>query len=123
MNSKIFSFRKRIKSFYYAFSGLKTVLINEHNFRIHLLAAIFAIIAGTLFNISSMEWISITLIIALVLSLEIINSAIEKLADFVSPEKNIKIKAVKDMAAAAVLVAAIASLIIAAIIFIPKLSL
>ena len=121
MNPNKFSFRKRIKSFHYAFSGLKTVLINEHNFRIHLLAAIFAVAAGIFFNISPMEWISITIIIVLVLSLEIINSAIEKLADFVSPAKNIKIKAVKDMAAAAVLVAALASLIIAAIIFIPKL--
>ena len=115
-----FSIRKRIKSFYYAFNGLKIIILKEHNFRIHLLAAVIVIAAGIFFNISAMEWMTIVLIITLVLTLEIVNSTIEKLADFVSPEKNNTIKTVKDMAAAAVLLAAIAALIIAAIIFIPK---
>ncbi len=117
-----FSIRKRIKSFYYAFHGLKIVIVKEHNFRIHLLAAVVAVAAGLFFNISSPEWIAIVLIITLVLTLEIVNSSLEKLADFVSPEKNNAIKTIKDMAATAVLLSAIAALIIAAIIFIPKMN-
>ncbi len=117
-----FSIRKRIKSFYYAFHGLKIVIVKEHNFRIHLLAAVVAVAAGLFFNISSPEWMAIVLIITLVLTLEIVNSSLEKLADFVSPEKNNAIKTIKDMAATAVLLSAIAALIIAAIIFIPKMN-
>ncbi len=116
-----FSIRKRIKSFSYAFNGLKHVMVNEHNFRIHLMAAVVAIVTGVWFKISASEWIAITLAIVLVLVLEIINSAIEKLADLISPGKNDTIKIVKDITAAAVLLAAIASLVIAAIIFIPKI--
>ena len=116
-----FSIRKRIKSFSYAFNGLKHVMANEHNFRIHLMAAVVAIVAGVWFKISAFEWIVITFAIVLVLVLEIINSAIEKLADLISPGKSDTIRIVKDITAAAVLLAAIASLVIAAIIFIPKI--
>ena len=121
MNPDKFSLRKRIQSFRYAFSGLWFVLKHEHNFRIHLLAAVVAIAAAIWFKISAFEWIAITFAIVLVLVLEIINSAIEKLADLISPGKNDTIKIVKDITAAAVLLAAIASLVIAAIIFIPKI--
>ena len=120
-SQKRFSISKRIKSFSYAFNGIKHVMANEHNFRIHLLAAVVAIVAGVWFKISASEWIAITFAIVLVLVLEIINSAIEKLADLISPGKNDTIKIVKDITAAAVLLAAIASLVIAAIIFIPKI--
>jgi len=123
MNPDKFSIRKRIQSFRYAFSGLWFVLKHEHNFRIHLLAAVVAVLAGFYFDISVYEWLAIVLIIALVLTLEIVNSAIEKLADVVSPEKNEQIKVIKDMSAAAVLLAAMVSLVVAALIFIPKMGL
>ena len=123
MNSDKFSLRKRIQSFRYAFSGLWFVLKHEHNFRIHLLAAVVAVLAGFYFDISTYEWLAIILVITLVLSLEMVNSAIEKLADVVSPEKNEQIKVIKDMTAAAVLLAAMASLVVAALIFIPKMGL
>jgi len=123
MNPDKFSIRKRIQSFKYAFNGLWFVLRHEHNFRIHLLAAVVAVLAGFYFDVTTMEWLAIVIIIALVLSLEIINSAIEKLADVVSPEKNEQIKVIKDMTAAAVLLVAMASLVVAALIFIPKMGL
>jgi len=123
MNPDKFSIRKRIQSFKYAFNGLWFVLRHEHNFRIHLLTAVVAVLAGFYFDVTTMEWLAIVIIIALVLSLEIINSAIEKLADVVSPEKNEQIKVIKDMTAAAVLLVAMASLVVAALIFIPKMGL
>ncbi len=118
--SEKFSIRKRIKSFYYAFKGLK-VMVNEPNFLIHLVAAAVAIAAGFYFDISPLEWLAVILVIALVLSLEMINTAIEKLSDFVSPDKNDKIKIIKDVAAGSVLLAAIASVVIAAVIFVPRI--
>ncbi len=116
-----FSFSKRIRSFKYAFNGLWVVVLREHNFRIHLLAAAVAVAAGFYFNISGEEWLAIILVIAMVWTLEIVNAAVENLCDVVSPQKDKRIKIVKDMAAAAVLLAAIASLMVAAIIFIPKM--
>lgn len=120
-SSEKFSISKRIKSFKYAFNGLQNIVLKEHNFRIHLLAAASALLAGVFFNISNTEWLAIIIIITLVLSLEIINSVVEKLSDIISPKKNNKIKIIKNMSAGAVLLAALTSLIIAGIIFIPKI--
>lgn len=121
MKKKKFSIRDRIKSFGFAFNGLKIFLLNEHNAWIHLLAVICVMIAGFALRISAVEWIAIVLTIGLVISLELVNSSIEKLADFVSPEKHKEIKAVKDFAAAGVLISAIAALVIGLIVFIPKI--
>jgi diacylglycerol kinase len=77
--------------------------------------------AGIFFSLNSMEWISLMLCFALVLSFEMVNSAIEKLCDLVCPSINPVIKKVKDMCAAAVLLSAIISFIIGCIIFIPKI--
>ena len=121
MEQQKFSFKKRFESFKYAFSGLKLLLKIEHNSRIHLFVTICVVIAGFIFGISLVEWALIVFAIGLVFSMEIINSSIEKLADFVSPDKHETIKIVKDMAAAAVLVSAIAAAIIGLIIFIPKI--
>ena len=82
---------------------------------------IIAIILGIVLKISNIEWIAIIMVIGLVFSIEIINSAIENLADFVSPNYNEIIKKVKDLSAAAVLISALVSLIIGIIIFIPKI--
>ena len=119
-NQKI-SIKSRLKSFKYAINGLKILISDEHNSRIHLIAAICAIILGFILNVSSMEWLVIVLVIGLVISFEIINSAIEYLADFVSPDYHEIIKKVKDLSAAAVLVSAFVSLVVAFIIFIPKI--
>ncbi len=116
-----FSFRKRMKSFYYAFNGIKTAIKTQHNLQIHLIAMIIAIITGLFLKINQTEWLILIFIFALVIALEIVNSAIELLTDIVSPQYNTKAGKVKDMSAAAVLIAAIAAFIIGIIIFVPKL--
>ena len=116
-----FSLRKRISSFRYAFNGLKILIKEEHNARIHLFAACCVMIAGVVLKVSASEWIILIFCIGWVFALELINSAIENTADFISPEKNETIKKIKDLAAGAVLVAAIASAIIGLIIFFPKI--
>ncbi len=109
-----------IKSFGWALNGLKDCILHEKNFRIQYIIALFVIVAGFFFSISSIEWMIILLSFAVVLSFEIINSAIEKLCDLVSPDFNLTIRKVKDMSASAVLLSAIISFIIGCIIFLPK---
>ena len=116
-----FSISKRQKSFSYAFNGLKYLIKYEHNFRIHLFAAIFIIIIGFVFKLTLTEWSILLIIISIVFITEIINSSIECLADFISPEYSEFIKKVKDLSSSAVLVAALVSIIIGIIIFLPKI--
>lgn len=119
--SEKFSLKRRLLSFKYAINGIKYVLKTQHNFWIHILAAITAIILGFILNITISEWIAIIIVISLVLALEVINSAIEKIVDIVSPEIKKKAGLIKDMAAGAVLTASIGALIIGIIIFLPKI--
>ena len=121
MKQQRFSMLKRLESFKYAFNGLRILIKEEHNARIHLFAAICVIIAGVLLKISVYEWIAVIFSIGLVFSTEIINSSIENIADFISPEKHETIKKIKDLSASAVLISAIAALIVGLIIFIPKI--
>lgn len=121
MKNEKFSILKRIKSFKYAFNGLRVLIIEEHNARIHLMATILVLIAGVFFKISVIEWGMIAFSIGFVFLMEAINSAIENLSDFVSPNKHKLIKKVKDLSAAAVLISAITSLIIGCLVFIPKI--
>ncbi|MBP1672911.1 MAG: diacylglycerol kinase [Bacteroidetes bacterium] len=116
-----FSIFKRLKSFEHAFNGLLILIKEEHNARIHLFATICVIFAGVLFKISLNEWIAIIFSIGLVFCLEIINSSIENIADFIYPEKHEKIKKIKDLSASGVLMSAITAMIIGLIIFIPKI--
>ena len=121
MNNEKFSVRKRIKSFSYAFAGLRVLFREEHNSWIHATAAVLAIAMGFLFRISPMEWIAIVIVIGMVFSAEIINSSIERTADFVKAERDDRKRDIKDLGAAAVLVCAMSALIIGLIIFVPKI--
>lgn len=121
MKKANFSIKKRIKSFVFAFNGLRILFSEEHNSRIHLLAAIVVIIAAILFKINTYEWIAISFSIGLVITVEIMNTVVENIADFLTTEKNEKIKKIKDLSAAAVLISAITALSIALIVFIPKI--
>jgi len=121
MKQQRFSIKKRIRSFGYALNGMKILFREEHNARIHLFISICVIIAGVLLNISAMEWIAVVFAIGLVFSLEIMNSSIENMADFVSAEKHNWIKKIKDLAAAGVLIGAIAAVVIGLIVFVPKI--
>ena len=121
MKSNKFSIRRRARSFKYAFNGLRLLFTEEHNSRIHALAAICAIIAGILLKVSILEWVALTFAIGLVFVVETINSSIENAADLIGLEMNDKIKRIKDLSAAAVLISAICALVIGGLIFIPKI--
>lgn len=120
MNKK-FSVKERIYSFKYAFDGLRVLLKDEHNMRIHFVLSIIAIVLGILLEITLTEWMFICLAIVMVISMEAVNSSIENLADFISPDRDERIKKVKDMSAFAVLFCAFGSLIIGCVIFLPKI--
>ena len=121
MKHKKFSISDRLKSFKYAVNGIRTLLIEEHNSRIHFLAAFVAIALALILKINKLEWIFIIFSIGIVITMEIMNTAMENLADFVSPGKHEEIKKIKDLAAAAVLVAALTACGTGIIIFLPKI--
>ena len=120
MKKEKFSIRKRARSFGYAFAGIRTLLRDEHNSRIHAFAMACVVIAGFLFRISAMEWCVAALCCGAVLMAEAMNSAVEALADLVSPEYHPLVKKAKDVAAAGVLMMAIAAATAGLIIFIPR---
>jgi len=120
MNGPI-DFRKAARSFRFAGVGIYNLFRYENNARIHLLACLLVVVAGIFFEISTTEWSLIIILIALVWAAEAFNTSIEKLADVVSAEYHPGIKVVKDTAAAAVLILAIAAVLVGAIIFVPKL--
>ena len=121
MDTNRFSIKRRLKSFRYAFSGLRVLVREEHNARIHLFATVCVIVMGIMFRISCAEWVAVSLAIGLVFGMEAINSAVENICDFVCPERDARIKKIKDLAAAAVLLSAIAALAVGFFIFIPKI--
>lgn len=120
MNTKANFIITRIKSFGYAFKGLFYLIATETHFKIHCISAIVVTALGFYYNISTTEWLIQCLIIALILALEALNSAIEKSLDALHPQHHIKIGLAKDIAAAAVLIASIFAVIMALIIYIPK---
>lgn len=111
----------RIQSFKYAFKGLLHLIREEPNARIHFVAGIIAITCGWYFDIDKSEWLAVILCIGIVFTTEIINTAIENICDYISPTYHHKIKVIKDLAAAAVLISAFMSVVIASCIFLPKL--
>ena len=108
------------KSFYHALCGIKEVFHHERNFKIHVLILSLVIISGMILKISLIEWLICLVLFGLVLSLELINTAIEATVDICMPEQNPKAKLAKDTAAGGVLIGAIISSIVGLIIFLPK---
>ena len=111
---------KRIKSFGFAWNGIKSVFKSEPNMKIHGVVAILVIICGFVFSISLTEWMFCLLSFGLVIGAEMINTAIENLVDLVSPDHHVLAGKVKDIAAGSVLICAIISAIIGLLIFVPK---
>ena len=109
------------ESFGYAFEGIWTGIRKERNMKIHCLAIICVTLAGTLFHITATEWCICLLLFALVAALELVNTAVEAVVDLVTEEQKPLAKIAKDTAAGAVLFAAIVSVIIGCIIFLPYL--
>jgi len=121
MKKEPFSLRARMASFRNAWKGLSVFVRQEHNAWIHLSMTALVILAGVLFRISTYEWIAVVFAIGLVISAEAINSAIERLADVVQPNRDERIRDVKDICAGAVLVCAMTAFVIGLIVFLPKL--
>ena len=109
-----------LKTFGFAFSGIKIVLNSQQNFWIHIIVAGIVVAAGILAKLSANEWCIITVAISLVFALEVVNTAIEKLVDFISPAFHKQAGIVKDISAAAVLLTALGAVIVGLIIFIPR---
>ena len=113
--------KKRIMSFAYAFKGIGSILKKERNAWIHCLAVAVVTSAGFYFGITPTEWCVVVICFGLVLAAEGFNTAIERLVDFVSPGRHPQAGDVKDVAAGAVLICAIAAAVVGCIIFIPYL--
>jgi len=113
--------KKFIRGFGYAFKGIGYATKTQLNFRVHLVAILVACYMGYALHISPTEWLWVALCVALVLSAELINTALELLTDLVSPDYNKLAGHVKDVAAGAVLITAIFALVTAGIIFLPKI--
>lgn len=114
-----FSLSARRNSFVHAWRGMVYLVITQHNAWIHLVATAVVIAAGVSFELSRWEWCWLILAIGLVLAAEALNTAVEALADAVSPDFNENLGRAKDVAAAAVLILAIAAALIGVLVFLP----
>lgn len=108
-------------SFKFAFEGLETAFTRGRNFRIQIGMGFLAAILGVVLRLSMPEWLDLVLVISLVLILELVNTVLETIIDIVNPEISDKVKVAKDVAAATVLLASMSSVIIGALLFIPKI--
>jgi diacylglycerol kinase len=113
--------KKVFRSFGYAFKGFSYALKTELNFRIHLAAAVLAFLLAGYLRIAVNEWLWIALCVAMVLTAELLNTAIEILTDLISPGYHQKAAYIKDVSAAAVTVTAIFAVVVGCIIFLPKI--
>ncbi len=113
-------FTGRLKSMGFAFNGAIKLITTEHSIMVQFTLGILMTIAGFIFNISHEEWLIQTLAIGLVLSIEGLNTAAEKIADFIHPEFHERIGFIKDIAAGAVFFAAMTAIAIGLMIYVPK---
>ncbi|MFM8809584.1 MAG: diacylglycerol kinase family protein [Chthoniobacterales bacterium] len=120
MNRRGF-FSRKAESFACAFRGIAALLKSEVHARIHLVATVAVIALGWSLEITRNEWIAVVLSIGLVWVAEALNTAIEYVADLAHPDEHPEVKKLKDLAAAAVLFASIVALIVALLIFWPRL--
>lgn len=116
-----FSFRARVRSFRYAWSGMMRFFFEEHNAILHLLATVTVVILVFFFRIRGVELMALVIVTGGVWITELINTAIEHIMDMISPEKHPEVKYIKDLAAAAVLMAAIVALTTGSIVLLPKI--
>ena len=117
-----YDFKKQLRSFGYAWKGIRCCVGKEQNLSFHLIATVLVVIAGWQLGITRTEWAIVLLCIGMVIAAELFNTAIEKLVDLVSPEQHPLAGQVKDIAAGAVLVCAAAAAMVGLIIFVPYLT-
>ena len=114
--------RKKLKnSFRYAIQGIVSALKTEQNLKIHFIITALAIFLGIILKINYTEWAICFLLFGFVITAELLNTAIEVTVDLAMPEKNEKAKLAKDIAAGAVLISAIVSILVGIVIFLPKI--
>jgi len=109
--------KKFIQSFSFAISGIRKALSGQRNMRIHVGIAMLVLAAGVYVELSAVDWCFVALAIGLVMSTELMNTAVESLVDLVEPRHHPVAGKIKDIAAGAVLVAAIAAAAIGCIVF------
>ena len=110
-----------MRPFAYALAGIAYLVRTQPSFRIHLLVALSVVVLGVALGIGTLEWAIVGLTIALVIMMEALNTGIELAVTLASPERRPEAKAAKDIAAGAVLMAAIASIVVGLLIFGPRL--
>lgn len=112
-------FKKRLRSFGFAFAGIIAFVRAEPHALLHFIATIIVVAAGWYFHVTGMQWIALLTVIGLVWITEMLNTVLEKVMDHIAPDYHPRVKWIKDVAAGAVLIAAIIALAVGAIIFIP----
>lgn len=115
-------FARRSRSFVDAWNGLRVVVRTQIHFRLHLVAALVVLGAGWFLRLDRLDWILVTVSIALVLVAEAFNTSLEFLADAVTLEHNPQIGMAKDAAAGAVLISAAFALVAGGFVFVPRLA-
>ena len=111
----------RLRSFRYAFAGIVLLFREEHNAQIHATITVLVVVAGVVLRVSPVEWAVLVICIGVVLAAEAFNSAIERIADYLTLERDDRIRDIKDLAAGAVLLCAIAAAIVGLIVFVPHI--
>lgn len=111
------NFKKFFKGFIYAWQGIVYAVKTQMNFRFHIVAAVWVILLSLFYEFSKTEYSVLFITIALVMSMELINTAIEKAVDLITDKKSALAKAAKDTAAGAVLVSAVGAIIVAVCLF------
>jgi diacylglycerol kinase len=122
MTYKKFSLVKLFNSFMYASRGIVNLLRSEQNARIHLVYAIVVAVLAYIFSISRLEAIILFFAVVLVIAMEVINTAMEKMLDIVKPESSKSVEFIKDSMAGAVLIASIIALVVTILVFLPYLN-
>lgn len=112
--------RRLVRSFGYAINGIRTAIVKERNLQIHVGMAITAVLCGFIFQITKVEWLFIILAIGGTFTAEMMNSAIERVVDLSTEDFHPLARDAKDMAAGAVLLFALTSVVIGIVIFVPK---
>ena len=111
--------RARLRSFRYAFAGVRLLFSEEHNARIHATITVLVVVAGVVLHVTLAEWCMLLLCIGMVLAAEAFNSAIERTCDYLTTERDDRIRDIKDLGAGAVLLCAVIAALIGLVIFIP----
>lgn len=113
--------KRLLKSFIYAFRGLRKTYREEQNIRVQMIVGSFVLLLAVFLRLSRIEISIIIFLVILVVLMELVNSAVERIADVLKPRINTYIKEIKDIMAAAVLLASIMSIVVGLIIFWPHL--